>query len=137
MKLSDAITLLDARLLTPDLPVDAEIVTACGADLMSDVLVFVHTGTLLCTGLTNPQIIMTAEVAEIAAVVIVRGKQPPPETIRLAEDKGIPLICAPYTLFECCGRLYAAGLQSCDVRGAARLQADRRMAALTPGHPVP
>jgi predicted transcriptional regulator len=127
MNLGDIVTLLDGQVLTQGVDLDLEITTACGADLMSDVLVFVHSGTLLLTGLTNPQIVMTCEVAEVAAIVIVRGKQPPVETIRLAEEKGIPLISAPYTMFECCGRVYAAGVQACDVRGDARRRAEVRL----------
>ena len=86
---------------------------ACGADLMSDVLAFTHAGTLLLTGLTNPQVVRTAEMAGISAIVFVRGKIPPPETIKLAEEKGIPLLATRYTLYETCGRLYTAGLPSC------------------------
>jgi hypothetical protein len=40
----------------------------------------------------------------------VRGKIPPPETIALAEQKGIPLLASRYTMFETCGRLFKAGL---------------------------
>ena len=84
-----------------------------GADLMSDVLAFTQEGTLLMTGLTNPQVVRTAEMASVKAVVFVRGKLPPAETIALAEEKGIPLLASKYTMFETCGRLYKAGLPSC------------------------
>ena len=85
----------------------------CGADLMSDVLAFTHEGTLLMTGLTNPQVVRTAEMAGITAIVFVRGKVPPPETVTLAEGKGIPLLASKHTMFETCGRLYSAGLPGC------------------------
>ena len=93
----------------------------CGADLMSDVLAFTHTGTLLMTGLTNPQVIRAAEMAGILAIVFVRGKLPPTETVALAEEKGIPLLASKHTLYETCGRLYQAGLPGC---GLFRLTAD-------------
>jgi len=86
---------------------------ACGADLMSDVLAFTHAGTLLLTGLTNPQVVRTAEMAGIEAIVFVRGKYPPPETIALAEQENIALLASRYTMYESCGRLYEAGLGSC------------------------
>lgn len=86
---------------------------ACGADLMSDVLAFTHSGTLLLTGLTNPQVVRTCEMAGIRAIVFVRGKTPPPETLDLAQSKGIPLLASRFTMFETCGLLYARGLQSC------------------------
>jgi len=81
--------------------------------LMSDVLAFTHAGTLLLTGLTNPQVVRTAEMAGIQAIVFVRGKYPPAETIALAEQENIPLLASHYTMYETCGRLYQAGLASC------------------------
>ena len=85
----------------------------CGADLMSDVLAFTHEGTLLMSGLTNPQVVRTAEMADVRAIVFVRGKIPPAETVALAKEKGIPLLASKYTMFETCGRLFQAGLTSC------------------------
>lgn len=87
----------------------------CGADLMSDVLAFSQPGTLLLTGLTNPQVVRTAEMADVKAIVFVRGKQPPSETVALAREKGIPLLATRFTLYESCGRLFAQGLPSCGV----------------------
>ncbi|MEW6441149.1 MAG: DRTGG domain-containing protein [bacterium] len=115
MKLGDIIRVLEGTLITDKADLDTEIRCACGADLMSDVLTHTRRGALLLTGLTNPQVVRTAEVADIAAIVFVRGKKPPPETIAMAREKRIPLIAAPYTMFEMCGRLYEAGMASCDL----------------------
>lgn len=115
MKLREIIRILEGRMVSDNANLDMEIPCAAGADLMSDVLAYGKPGAVLLTGLTNPQVVRTAEVADIAAIVFVRGKMPPPETIALAEEKGIPLITAPYTLFEMCGRLYEQGMASCDL----------------------
>jgi predicted transcriptional regulator len=114
MKLRDIIARVEGTLLSRGVDLDMEVDHACGADLMSDVLSFSKAHALLLTGLTNPQVVRTAEMADIAVIVFVRGKLPPPETIALAEEKGIPLIAARYTMFELAGRLYQAGLSSCD-----------------------
>jgi predicted transcriptional regulator len=113
MKLGEVQELIDGELITPGADLDTEIQMGCGADLMSDVLAFTHEGTLLMSGLTNPQVVRTAEMADVKAIVFVRGKIPPRETIALAEEKGIPLLASKYTMFETCGRLYEAGLRSC------------------------
>lgn len=115
MRLRQILDIVEGTLLTSGANLDLEISCAAGADLMSDVLAFARPRALLLTGLTNPQVVRTAEVADIAAIVFVRGKMPPPETIALAKEKGIPLIAAPYTMFELCGRLYEAGMASCDL----------------------
>jgi len=92
---------------------DIEVEMACGADLLSDVLAFTKAESLLLTGLTNPQVIHTAEIAEIKAVCFVRGKRPPPETIELAKAKGVPVLCTSLPMYESCGRLYSRGLPGC------------------------
>lgn len=113
MKLREVLQLIDGKVLTRNTNLDLEVEMGCGADLMSDVLAFTHAGTLLMSGLTNLQVVRTAEMAGIQAIVFVRGKIPPPETIALAEEKGIALLASKYTMFETCGRLYRAGLPSC------------------------
>ena len=90
-----------------------EVVIACGSDLMSDVLSFVKPGALLLTGLTNPQVIRTAEMADLRAICFVRGKKPGQETIKMAESKDIPLLTTPLPMFESCGRLHREGLHGC------------------------
>jgi predicted transcriptional regulator len=113
MKLREVLELIEGNVISKDVDLDQEIQMGCGADLMSDVLAFTHEGTLLMSGLTNPQVVRTAEMAGIKAIVFVRSKLPPPETISLAEEKGIPLLASKHTMFETCGRLYRAGLPSC------------------------
>lgn len=119
MKLQNVLQLIDGRVLTPKADLNIEVAMGCGADLMSDVLAFSHEDTLLLTGLTNPQVVRTAEMAGVRAIVFVRGKIPPPETVALAEQRGIPLLATRYTLFETCGRLFQAGLPPCGLFSAA------------------
>jgi hypothetical protein len=88
-----------------------EIITACGADLMSDVLAFSKGKTLLLTGLTNPQVVRTAEMIDLKLIIFVRGKKPPKETIALAQEKDITLLTTDKPLYESCGILYSAGLK--------------------------
>ena len=113
MKLGKILETIEGKVITENVDLDQEVEMGCGADLMSDVLAFTHEGTLLMSGLTNPQVVRTAEMAGIKAIVFVRGKIPPPETIALAEQKGIPLLASKFTMFETCGRIYKAGLPSC------------------------
>jgi predicted transcriptional regulator len=84
----------------------------CASDLMSDVLAFSRHGALLLTGLVNVQTIQTAFIAEIAAVVFVRGKRPGADVVAVAKERGIPLLGTPYSMYEACGILYARDLVS-------------------------
>jgi len=92
----------------PDL--EAEVRAGLSADLMSDVLRLGRERMLLITGLVNPQVVRTAEMLGITAVLFVRAKRPPPETIALAEEAGIALLATRYTMYEASGLLYQAGL---------------------------
>lgn len=111
--LNDVVKILNADILVGKDQLEMEIKTAFGADLMSDVLAFAKSGSLLLTGLTNPQVIRTADILDIAAIIMVRGKKPAPETIRLAEELGIPILSTKFILFETAGRLYEKGITGC------------------------
>ena len=114
MELEQLKDVLQAKVLCCGDYLGREIEMVCGSDLMSDVLAFIKADALLLTGLTNPQVVRTAEMAEITAVCFVRGKQPPEETIQLAEARNMPLLTTDLSMFESCGRLYRKGLHSCD-----------------------
>ncbi len=113
MKLEGVRRILDAEVVLGDDRLDTEVFMACGADLMSDVLAFIKQGALLITGLTNPQVVRTAEMVDVKAICFVRGKRPGDDTIGLAESKGIPLLLTQLPMFEACGRLYKNGLPGC------------------------
>jgi len=112
MKLSEIIQHAKGEVLNPSVFKDHEIAGGCGADLMSDVLTGVKPGAVLLTGLCNLQVIRTAEMADVHAVVFLRGKQPTPEMIELATQKSIPIISSDMGMFQLCGRLCKAGLHS-------------------------
>ncbi len=113
MKLAEMREILDAEVFVGHDQLAMDIKEAGCADSMADVLFFGKPGMLLLTGLTNPHVIHTADSIGIAAVIIVRGKRPPPETIQLAEEVHIPLLSTDYILFETVGRLYSRGLIGC------------------------
>lgn len=104
---------LDGEIICKPELADQEVNSACGCDLMSDVLAFTRPGSVLLTGLTNSQVIRTAEMLDLKAVVFVRSKKPDERTVKMAEALQLVLILSPYPLYESCGRLYSAGLAGC------------------------
>jgi predicted transcriptional regulator len=116
MTLNELVKLIYGRVLTDNVDLDVEVEGACAADLMSDVLASIQPNAVLLTGLCNPQVVRTAQMADVAAIIFVRGKVPTQDIIDLANDEQIPLITAPYGMFELCGRLYKAGLPSLEMR---------------------
>ena len=120
VKLSEIQRVLGASKICGGDCLDQEVLTACGADLMSDVLAFTKDGALLLTGLNNPQVVRTADVGGLRAIVFVRGKLPAPDVMEIAVNLDIPLFSTPYTLFEACGILYKGGLKACPPVGKDR-----------------
>lgn len=110
MELGEIRDTLEAEMLCGDDYLCREIEMVYGSDLMSDVLTFIKSGSLLLTGLANSQVVRTAEMAEIAAICLVSGKNPQEETLKLAQEKKIPFLSTKCSMYESCGRLYKKGL---------------------------
>jgi predicted transcriptional regulator len=112
LTLEEISKLIECKVITGEKLLGEDFTEVCGADLMSDVLAFTVPGALLLTGLRNVQSVITSHVAEVRAIVYVRGKMPDEEAIKLAEQKQIPLLSSKLSMFEACGRLFEKGLRS-------------------------
>lgn len=111
MKLGDVKKVLDAKVFTEFSYEDREVHSACGADMMSDVLAsYSEDKGLLLTGLNNQQVVRTAEMIDVFCIIFVRGKEPDPAVVKLAEEKEIVVMMTGHTMYTACGLLYAAGL---------------------------
>ncbi|MBQ6376625.1 MAG: hypothetical protein IJJ52_03255 [Lachnospiraceae bacterium] len=111
MTIREAMEVAHGTLLWGEEYLDEEIHSACGSDMMSDVLAFVKDQAILVTGLCNPQVIRTAEMIDMKCVIFVRDKNPTPEMLELAEEAGIAVLKTGHRMFTTCGLLYAAGLR--------------------------
>jgi len=112
INLEQIIALAQGEVITKELSMDVNIHGGCCADLMSDVLAYSRPRAVLITGLTNPQVVRTAQMADFRAIIFIRGKQPQQETLEIALQENIPLISSPMGMFELSGRLHDAGLAS-------------------------
>ena len=110
MTIKQVMETLDAELLTPEADLTREVHAACGSDMMSDVLAFVKDQSVLLTGLTNPQVVRTAEMMDMHCIIFVRGKEIDDTVLELAQEKGITVLKTPYRMFTACGLLYTNGL---------------------------
>ena len=111
MTVRDIQEILGARVISGEEWLDKEVHTACGSDMMSDVLAYVKEQAVLLSGLVNPQVVRTAEMMDMQCIVFVRGKQPDQGIIDLARDRDIVLLSTKQTMFASCGMLYEKGLR--------------------------
>lgn len=110
MTISDVKEILSAKVVCGEELLSREVHTACGSDMMSDVLAYVKNQSVLLTGLCNNQVVRTAEMMDMVCIVFVRGKEPDEGIIQLARDRDIPILVTSQRMFTACGLLYSNGL---------------------------
>ena len=110
MKIREIAKLAHAEVLACPECLDREVYSACGSDMMSDVLAFAENRDVLLTGLLNPQIVRTAHMLDMRCIIIVRGKTATEEIKRLAAENHIALLETQLTMYEASGKLYEGGL---------------------------
>jgi predicted transcriptional regulator len=115
MKVYEIKELLNAELHTGENLLDREIIGAYASDLMSDVLAstYLNESAVLVSGLNNVQLIRTAEMLDLVVIVLVRGKKPHPEIVKMAEENGMALMTTTLNMYNSCGMLYAHGMRGC------------------------
>ena len=111
MKIITVKDLLGAEVLCGGENLETEIHTACGSDMMSDVLAYVKDQAVLLTGLVNAQVIRTAEMMDMKCIVFVRSKRPSQDMVDLAEESGLAVLTSPKRMYDACGILYSNGLR--------------------------
>lgn len=110
MKILKIKELLCAEVLSGEELIDGDVHSACGCDMMSDVLAFVKDQAVLLTGLCNPQVVRTATMMDMRCIVFVRGKTPTEDVLSLARDAGIVVLATDMRMYTACGILYENGL---------------------------
>lgn len=115
MNIKKIADIVKADILTNFHDEDVEIKRGFASDLMSDVLAYACTDSLLITGLSNPQVIRTAEMLDITTVLFVRGKKPGEEVIELAKENCLTILATEYTMFTTCGLLAINGMKGLDI----------------------
>lgn len=103
--------LLEAEVLFGSESLEKDVHSACGSDMMSDVLAYVKDQAVLLTGLVNAQVIRTAEMMDMLCIVFVRSKRPSQDMLDLAKESGIAVLTTPKRMYEACGILYSNGLK--------------------------
>lgn len=111
MKLSGIIELTKAQIVAGKSTENLVLEKAFSSDLMSDVLTLEEDNLLLITGLSNVQLIRTAEMADIEVVLLARNKKASAEMIELANENDLIILESPCSIFKISGILYGKGLK--------------------------
>jgi predicted transcriptional regulator len=90
--------------------VDAEVTGGYCGDLISAVMANAKEGNVWITWHVHPNIVAAALVVKLAAIVLVCGRQPEQETVRKAQEEGMPILVSSLPAFEVVGRLHEMGI---------------------------
>jgi len=75
------------------------------SDLMSDVLAFGKSGSILLTGLNTIQAAVSAYVAEFKGIIILRSKVPDADILTFAKDKNLFVLSTDADMYEACVKI--------------------------------
>ena len=110
MKLQEIVEKLNLQVRATISNPDVEVVNGYVSDLLSDVLANSDENYLWITLQIHPNIVAIASMKGLAGIVIINGREPEEETVKKAQEKGIPIMISKMTAFKLSGRLYALGL---------------------------
>jgi hypothetical protein len=80
---------------------------AYSGDLLSDVMANSEAGDVWITMQIHVNIVAVAVLNELAAIILVQGRQPAEETLKKAAEEKVPILVSTLPAFETAGRLFA------------------------------
>ncbi len=110
MKVSELMTLLDAKCVTESANLDAEISCGYSCDLLSWVLAHGKQGMAWCTVQTHVNVIAVSVLMEMACVILVEGVEAEEASLKKAQDEEMPVLVTNKTAYEVCGLMNQAGI---------------------------
>ncbi len=110
MKLRELVQGLGLAVKSASGNLDREVKGGYASDFMSDVIANSRQGDIWVTLQIHQNTVAVASLKDLAAIIIVQGREPEKETIEKAEREGIPVLVAPFNAFELIGRLYQMGI---------------------------
>ena len=114
MKLSDLAREFNLEIKADSGRLDREITRGYVSDLLSDVLAHADEGALWVTLHIHQNIVAVASHKDLAAIILVQGRQPEKDTMARAEEENIPILVSGLSAFELVGRLYKAGIRGAE-----------------------
>lgn len=111
MNVAEAAQLIHGALVAGASAADREILGGYASDLLSDVMGNGREGDLWVTLQKHVNIVAVAQLNNLAAIVLVNGRKPEPDTAARAEEMGIPIISTPLQAFDAAGILYSSGIR--------------------------
>jgi len=111
MNVAEAAESIEGTLMAGSSAVEREIQGGYASDLLSDVMGNSHEGDIWVTMQKHVNIVAVAQLNNLAAIVLVNGRKPEPDTVVRADEIGIPIISTPLQAFEAVGILFSRNVR--------------------------
>ncbi len=106
MKVSELVKKYNLEVYSGELGLENEISGGYVSDLLSDVMGNAAENEVWITLQTHQNVLAIASLKELAAVILVKGLHPDPETIEHSNEEGIPVLGTNMETFEIAGNLF-------------------------------
>jgi hypothetical protein len=110
MKLKEIIAELNMEIKAGGNTLENEVKRGYVSDLLSDVMANTEEGDIWVTLQIHQNIIAVATLKGLSGIILVNSRCPDADTIRKAEEEGVPLMVSRLSAFEIVGRLYKLGI---------------------------
>jgi len=110
MKLRELVKKFDLEVKCAADGLDRKIEGGYVSDLLSDVIANGRAGDAWVTLQVHQNIVGVASLKDLAAIIIINGRQPEENTIEKAENEGIPIMVSKMSAFELVAGLCSAGI---------------------------
>jgi len=90
---------------------DTEVEGAFISDMLSDVMAGAKAGNVWVTVQTHKNIIAAANLVDVPAIIVVRDKKVPEDTLQMADRVGVTVFATDLDSFQIAVKLYEAGIK--------------------------
>lgn len=115
MKLKEIVKKLELSVRCGENNLDKDITGGCASDMLSNVIAYSKKGNVWVTIQVHSNIIAVAVLKELAAIIIVQGREPADDTMQKAKEENVPILVSTLSTFEIVGKLYEVGIGKKDV----------------------
>jgi predicted transcriptional regulator len=110
MTVFDIVKSFGLKIRTGKNRLDEEVTGGYAGDLLSDVIAHSRKGSIWVTIQTHPNIVAVATMKELTGIILTGGREPDSDTLKKAEEEGMPILVSTLFTFELVGKLYQMGI---------------------------
>jgi TPP-dependent 2-oxoacid decarboxylase len=110
MKIREIVEKLDLKVRCGADHLDREVTGGFAGDMLSNVIAQSKSGNVWLTMQVHVNIVAVAVLKELAAIILVQGKEPAEDTLKKALEEKVTIIVSDLPAFETAGKLYGLGI---------------------------